>query len=63
MRIPIGCSIDRKTWERTDRYREGTAEEARAIAEAMLRASSAIDRERRQAALIAAGRGAANEER
>lgn len=63
MRIPIGCSIDRRTGERTDRYREGTAQEAQAIAEAIFRASCAIDRERRQAALIAAGKGAGNEER
>lgn len=59
MRIPIGCSIDRKTWERTNRYREGTAEEAQAVAEAILRAASAIEQERRQAALIAKGRESA----
>ena len=58
MKIPIGCSIDR-----TDRYREGTAEEARAIAEAMIRASSAMDRERKQAAMIAAGKGVRHEKR
>lgn len=63
MKIPIGCSIDRKTGERTDRYREGTAEEARAIAEAMIRASSAMDQERKQAAMIAAGKGVGHEKR
>lgn len=27
MQIPIGCRIDRKTWEITPLYREGSAEE------------------------------------
>lgn len=39
MKILVGCSIDRRTGEVTHRYREGTAEEARALAEALLRAS------------------------
>lgn len=39
MKIPVGCSIDRKTGERTDRYCEGTAEDARRLAEALLQAA------------------------
>lgn len=39
MRIPVGCSIDRATGERTDRYVEGAGEDARLFAEALLRAA------------------------
>lgn len=39
MRIPVGCSIDRATGERTDRYAEGTERDAALLAEAILRAA------------------------
>ena len=45
MRIPVGCSIDRKTGERKDRYRECTPEEAQAFAAAILRAAAEARRE------------------
>lgn len=49
MKILVGCSIDRRTGEVTNRYREGTAEEARALAEALLRAAKMAQAEGRRA--------------
>lgn len=41
MQMPIGCTIDRKTGERTDLYRECTTEELQGLARALLRAAEA----------------------
>lgn len=56
MKIATGCTINRETWERTNLYREGSPADVRALAEAILRASSAARQEGLQAAKIREGK-------